>query len=114
MDVCGDDTVTLIAREVAGVDQYGNDVTVETETTVPYCSVQPMWGSETIDASDLAVDRFRLYLPGLALTDLSIDPSLLDAVRHGGQVYEINGWAQPWRIAGVIDHQVIYLRRPTG
>lgn len=114
MDVCGDDTVTLIKRESAGVDRYGNDVLVDTETVVPYCSIQPMWGSEDYNANDQAIDRFRLYLPGLSYIDLDIDPSVLDAVRHAGDVYEINGWAQPWRIAGVIDHAVIYLRRATG
>ena len=114
MDVCGDDTVVLVKREIAGVDRYGNDVLIDTEVTVPYCSVQPMWGSEDVNANDQAIDRFRLYLPGLSLTDLDVDFSVLDAVRHAGIVYEINGWAQPWRLAGVIDHVVVYLRRATG
>lgn len=114
MEVCGEDTVTLVRRDVAGTDRYGNDVLIDSETVVPYCSMQPMWGQESTAAADQAIDRFRLYLPGLALTDLDIDPSMIDAIRFHGLLYEINGWGQPWRWAGVVDHVVFYLRRATG
>lgn len=115
MDVTGTDTVILITREVAGVDRYGNDVRVDSETTVPYCSVQPMWGAETTNAAEQVTDRYQLILPGLSLTDLEIDPGSLDAVRYAGRLYEINGEPQEWRLDGAtIDHVVIYLRRVTG
>lgn len=114
MDVTGTDTVILITREVAGTDRYGNDVVVDSETTVPCCSVQPMWGQETANAADQVTDRYQLLLPGLALADLEIDPGSVDAVRHAGRLFEINGEPQEWRLFGTIDHVVIYLRRVTG
>jgi hypothetical protein len=114
MDVCGEDTVTLISREVAGDDRYGNQVLVDTEVTLPYCSIQPMWGQEDINRADLAIDRFRLFIPGSAWIDLQIDPTMLDAVRFNGITYEVNGEPQPWRLHGVIDHAVVYLRHVTG
>jgi len=114
MDVIGPDTVTLIHREVAGQDRYGNDVMMATETVVPGCSMQPMWGQESVGAADEVTDRFQLYLPGLALTDLDIDPLVTDAVKFRGITYEVNGEPQPWWMDGYIHHLVIFCRRSTG
>lgn len=114
MDVTGTDTVVLITRELAGTDRYGNDVRVDTEVSVPYCSVQPMWGQETVGQADQVTTRYQLIMPGLALTDLEIDPTAVDAVRYAGRLYEINGEPQTWSIGGVVDHLVIFLRRSTG
>jgi hypothetical protein len=114
MDICGQDTVILVRREVAGRDRYGSDVLVDHETVVPGCSMQPMWGQESTGRADEITERFMCYVPGLALVDLEIDPNATDAVRFQGVVYEINGEPQPWHDQGVIDHVVLFCRRSTG
>jgi hypothetical protein len=114
MDVTGTDTVTLVRREVAGRDRYGNDVLVDTEIVVPHCAFQPMWGAEITGDADRITERYILLVPGLALTDLEIDPQAIDSIRAYGLAYEINGEPQIWRTPQGIDHLVIYCRRITG
>ena len=114
MDACGPDTVVLIKRDVAGQDRYGNDVQVDSEITVPYCGFQPMWGQETVGALDQVTDRYQVFVPGLALTDLEIDPHAVDAIRHHGLLYEVNGEPARHYLGDEIDHVRIFCRRVTG
>jgi len=114
VDVAGSDTVTFIRREIAGQDRYGNDVKIDHETVVGGCSMQPMWGQEIVSNIDQAVERYQLYLPALAFIDQGLDPDVIDAIRFGGIVYEINGKPQRWLLDGNIDHFVIFCRRVEG
>jgi len=114
VDVLGVDTVTFIRREIAGQDRYGNDVKVDHETDVGGCSIQPMWGQETVSNIDQIIERYQLFMPALASIDQGLDPDALDAVRYRGVVYEINGRPQRWLLDGNVDYFVIFCRRVEG
>lgn len=114
LDVLGGDTVTFIRRDVAGQDRYGDDVTVDHETTVSGCSMQPMWGQETTGTLDQVVERYQCFMPTLALIDQEVDPEAIDALRFEGLLYEVNGRPQRWTLDGSIDHFVIFCRRVEG
>lgn len=113
-DVLGADTVIFIRREVAGQDRYGNDVVVDHETTVGGCAMQPMWGQEATGNLDQIVERYRCFMPALALIDQEVDPDAVDAVRFGGLLYEVNGKPQRWVLDGNLDHFVLFCRRVEG
>jgi hypothetical protein len=110
----GVDTVTFIRRDIAGQDRYGNDVTVDIETVVGGCAMQPMWGQEMVTNLDQVIERYQLFLPALAVIDQGLDPEAVDAVRFGGLLYEINGKPQRWILDGNVDHIVIFCRRVEG
>ena len=120
MDVLGADTVTFIRRDVAGQDRYGSDVTVDTETTITGCSMQPMWGQENLGNLDQVTDRWQLWISPLALLDQGInpegiDPEAIDAIRFRGLLYEINGKPQFWTtLDGALDNVVLLCRRVEG
>ena len=115
MDALGADVVTFIRRDLAGVDRYGDDVRVDHETDVGGCSMQPMWGQETVGNLDQVIDRWRLFMPVLALIDQELDPEAVDRVRFRGLLYEINGKPQVWTdLSGNLDHLVLFCKRVEG
>ena len=115
MDAIGSDVVTFIRREVVGEDRYGNDVRVDHETDIPGCSFQPMWGQEDVGNLDQVIDRWRLFMPALAVIDQLIDPEAVDRIRVAGLLYEINGKPQPWTdLDGNLDHIMVFCKRVEG
>lgn len=86
----GDDTIVLRKRQVTGRDDYGNDVTENVDTDVPWCSVTPTTSSEADDRGVPRVTGLHLLAPP------DTDVEAADAVVYRGREYEVDGEAGIW------------------
>lgn len=105
----GHDTVTVIRRTNGPPDSLGVPTRVETQQTVPGCSVQPLGTDEMLSDVDRVVSRWKLYAPAtLVLT-------ATDAVQSHGITFEVDGDPQIWSdVRGAPHHLECLLRRATG
>lgn len=105
----GRQTVTFVHRSDGPPDNLGVPTVVETETTVPGCSVQPVSTTEEISDVDQVITRWRLFAPaGVTLT-------AIDAVIADGERFSVDGDPQIWPgLNGIPHHTECLLRRATG
>lgn len=102
------ETVTLLAREVTGVDEYGNDVVSWTSSSSPAWLDQRN-GMESTDAREQSVANMWLFLP------LEVQVDAVDKVVWDGREWHVDG--EPGRQPpGFIleGYQVMALRKVTG
>jgi hypothetical protein len=78
-------TVTLIHRVPAGVDEYGNDAFTDQTEDVKLVVVAPANTSEAVQFTEYTSDTYMIYLP------IGTDVSHLDAVLINGNKYEVQG-----------------------
>ncbi len=103
-------TVTVIDRQVAGEDDYGNDVHADVQTVVDGCAWNPRTSSENLEAQQQVVSGMMLFCDD---PDVPIYPT--SAVIIDGTTYEVDG--EVGRFTGSRmgnDHAEIPLRLVTG
>jgi hypothetical protein len=102
-------TVTLISRTVTGQDAYGNDVYIETSTTVDG-AYSPGGSTELVQGQDLLTVQPTVYLPS------NVAPQSVDAVLIDGLRFDVDGDTDVWRspFTGWSPGNVIRLKRVTG
>lgn len=82
--------VTLIRREVLGVDQYGNDVRGPVATVVPGAVTWPRTSAEETDARNTVIVGMTVLLPP------GVDVKPTDTFLIDGVAYEVTGQPFDW------------------
>lgn len=101
------DTVTLLARQVTGQDDRGNDIYTDVPTIFAGVSVQPRMDTELeTSKQDFATDKWRMYGPP------DIDLTAGDHLLWNGLDLEVDGTPMEWTT--IIPHSETNLVRWSG
>ncbi|MBO0884490.1 MAG: hypothetical protein J2P17_29985 [Mycobacterium sp.] len=108
----GNDTVTLLVRNITSADELGVAVKTATSIDVAGCSFQPATDTESDTNTDSTISKWRVYCPPTADV-LALRAT--DGIHYRGTTYEIFGDPQIWTDRrGSAHHVTLIVRKARG